>query len=188
MKSLALITIGILAIYASSPAVAAEYKLDFSASNFTPYFGAFIPPTDPVSGNISYTADGPFSQVTSIQSIDLVIDSHAFTLSEIGAESTSSSGGVGNTGTAFFGGTIWGVTGMGFGDRDFSVYASLNPSPFGLLKSGSLSYTTNISGAGWYANTFNYSISAVPEPSVSLILSLGLIPVLALRYRQRRGA
>lgn len=84
-----------LCCFYSVTSLALPFTLTFSASNFGVVAGSDPVPVDPVTGSLVYEASSAAAQITGINSINLTIAGHTYTLAEVGFVSTPSSNLVG---------------------------------------------------------------------------------------------
>jgi hypothetical protein len=161
-------------------ALGATYKASFVANGISSYpvLGGLPPPTNPLSGSITFAAASLGSPISSILAVDLVIGSHSYTVAEVGATVSPFFG----TNSYTFGGLLNGVGSANFGTNDF-WFTSFGEN----TSTGILFYTTPSSLTyGWAADsTVSVSITTVPEPATSAAMVAGLL-ALSLLLRKRR--
>jgi hypothetical protein len=149
--------------------------MQFTASGFGS--GA---PTDPVTGTIVWDAASTTSAITSLSSIDLTIDGHAFSLGETGFTTSGAVRAIGGT-----------VNGVG-------VLSSTLPFDFvivwfgGSLLPSSFAYTSpddppaNLIPGTQHFDFFSITTEvAAPEPASLLLIGLGLA---GLGFSRRKKA
>jgi hypothetical protein len=154
----------------SGQAVAANYKLSFVASGFTPVSA----PANPVTGSITFSAASLGSPITGISALDLTIVDHKYSVSEVGYL---------NNYVGLFevvGGTIGGVETAVSGTNDFVLDIQGTTASYTDVYLG---YSTIVDQTTTWATTnVIVDISAVPEPS-TYILMLGGAGLFCVRKR-----
>ena len=166
----------IASLLGSALANAAIYKIDFTATGFTPtsYFSTPAP-LDPVIGSIVLTTMSSDSPLTSIDMIDLTIGSHSYLPDEIDVVNVGAN-------SYLFGGRVSGVNTIKSGTNDFYLYAVVGQTSF-------MSYTVSgvegIWNSATVATTFTEQAASVPEPSGLALLLAGFAGFGALRLRRR---
>lgn len=80
-----------LCCFYSVTSLALPFNLTFSAFNFVVVAGSDPVPVDPITGSLVYEASSAAGQITAINSINLTIAGHTYTLAEVGFVSTASS-------------------------------------------------------------------------------------------------
>lgn len=172
-------TVGLFLFFGTIPAQAIPIEVNFIAEDFTlsPHSSPFPtdPPTDPVMGTIIYEAASVTANIDSLTSIDLIIDGHHYSISEIGFISPFPSA------RQKIGGTLTEVNGIFSGTDDFWIdwfQDTLIPIWF---------YYTSSSIEGiWFSTTFSsFSVETVPEPATMLLLASGLLGLLGFRRKFR---
>lgn len=164
-------------LFASASAQAADYKLDFTAIDFTS-----IPDGDPapagtsVIGSLVFSAASASDPVTAIKSIDLTIGGHVYTLGEVGFASA------GSMGTAF-GGLASGLFAVNGNTHDFWFQVSQSGAIQNFFYSNESNY--EIWASGGIQSTLT-EVTAVPEPQTYLMLLGGMGLLGAAVRRQRR--
>ena len=160
------------ALLVACGASGATIKVDFTAESFSDVSSSNSPPTDPVSGIILWEAASLNSPIISLTSIDLTIDGHAYSLTEIGFDNTCSIAiCIGGDGPNLS--TVDEIIG---GEDDFLL--AWDPSTLTALE---FAYTTSTSGnelGGFLTTTFSsFSITNVPIPAAAWLFgsALGLL-------------
>lgn len=155
----------ILLLWGTIPAQAIPIEINFTIENFIPRYTSTPPPDDPVIGRILYEAESVTAVIESLTSIDLTIDGHSYSLSEIGSSLFGS--------RQQIGGSSSGLAALATGTDDFRFdwyKETLIPMKF--------SYTSSLHGGFWDSNTFSsFSVTAsspVPEPGSLFLLGSGL--------------
>lgn len=110
MRCITLAFGALVLIAANSSAHAISFTLDFTATGLT-VFGTGSPPTNPVTGVITYDAASLTAPIDSLTSINLTIDGHSYSVGETGFFN--------NGDNSWFGGLINGVTSLNAGTTDF---------------------------------------------------------------------
>jgi hypothetical protein len=150
---------------------AATFYTAFTVTGF-PVSNGNAAPTDPVSGTIFWTAPDIHSDIQSFVSIDLTLDGHQYSTSEIGyfrLGSPTTWNGVG--------GTINVPNGIFNQTDDFYITwdsATLQPLDF--------SYASSLRSGIWTVDTVhqpncfqNFVVAPVPEPGSTSLLLVGLL-------------
>ncbi len=171
----------LLALFAAInvTASAATFSMTFEVTGFQSFTGN-LPPTDPVFGTIVWEAPGIHDPVQSIDSIDMSLAGHTYSVSEIGY--------LNNFGTSMIGGLSEGVDMMLGSTHDFWI--SWNPNT---LAPSDFAYTAARNPGMWSAQGFPpgsfpiFSITEVPEPSSILLIGLALLSIGALHRRRQIG-
>lgn len=162
------VVVTLLAIGAM-PAQANQIEVKFTATKFAGYNGPA--PTDPVSGTIIYEAASPKADIEALISINMMINEHSYSLSEVGFRSLPKYyeiyGLVNRTGIITF--PIPGWT-----KNDFDLgWMKDSLTPTGFTYSSAL-----IDGCAWNTQAFSSftvtDISAVPETTTMVFLVAGL--------------
>jgi hypothetical protein len=145
----------------------ATFSMTFEVTNFRSFNGS-PPPTDPVFGTIIWEAADIHSTVQSIDSINMALGGHKYSLGEIGFLSQA--------GFNVIGGTREGIDMMLDSTDDFSI--SWDPNS---LMASDFAYTSSQLSGMWYTpglppGSFPiFSITQIPEPSCVALLCL--VPV-----------
>lgn len=152
------------------------YKLDFRAEGlkYVTYSGVIKEPFVQ-TGSFIVNADPDLQAINAILSVDLVIDGHAYTTSEIGLLAMGTS-------KFMFGGTLTGLTTIATRTNDFFLEYT-----WGLPQSGYLVYASETSPGTASAFDVSYQLRPVPEPSavVMAIAGLGVAATTARRTMAR---
>jgi len=78
-------TVALALVLGTIPAKAIPIEVNFTIEDFISPFSSTPPPTDPVTGRIIYEAESITAIIDSLTAIDLVIDGHTYSISEIGS-------------------------------------------------------------------------------------------------------
>jgi hypothetical protein len=157
-----LLVVVLMALLAGS-ASAAEYRVNFTAGSFVDLAGTAPPPLTSVSGYFQWSAADATAPIEQLTGTSLSIGGHAFALDELGFENggatTSSIGGNAGGGANF----------ITAGTDDFVLTFDRTGQFYNFIFTVPGAATSWISqGAG------SVLISAVPEPSTSLLALLGV--------------
>lgn len=166
---------GAACLLCSTVAQATVYKLDFTASGFSPGIFSNLPaPQNPVTGSITFTASALGAAVTSIEAVDLFIGGHAYTPIEIGTNFY----GDGYT----FGAKINGVGINRAGNDDFYLILSSSLNVFSYAEDGVFDTWVTRGVTARYTQL----AAVVPEPGSMSILAAGFAGLALLRRRRTR--
>lgn len=164
-----------LALAIPSAASAQSFNVAFSAGNFSPVFNGVPPPVNNVSGNITYSATNFGAPITSIDSIDLSIDGHTFSVAEVGGRY--------QTFAYFFGGLVNGINSIDQASQAPDFILSFLTLPPGNVSSPSFLYTTAEGSDTWRSAALTVVLTPVPEANSAALLLLGLGALVAVRRR-----
>lgn len=156
----------------STAAHATQYRLDFTVGSFTNNFNTLE--RAPIAGSIRFTAETLGAAVTSVDAVDLVIDNHAYTADEIGAELWGSH--------YAFGAREAGIGAVNALTDDFYIYVNGFANDFLFATDTTYLYFGRDIAAVF---TDLDAAAAVPEPGSVPLLAAGL-GCLGLLLRRRR--
>jgi len=165
-------------LFCFSTANAADYEVNFTASNFQ-WGGGGDQPQLIVSGVLLFSAESLYSTIDQITAFDLVIAGHSYAINDIDW--------FGDTMGAAIGGKLNGYSAINSGTDDFY----LNFSYLGDIHSGQLSYATSSSPFGiWssYGDDFQFTVtevSPVPEPGNYAMMLAGALFLGAVNRRRK---
>jgi len=149
--------------------------LDFEATGFAlgSSTGA-IAPTDPVTGSILYEAASTIANIDSLTAISMTIQTHTYSLDEVGFINEGSS----NV-RQCIGGTFNAICNVGGRSNDFRIrwdQDTLDPIDF--------AYSTGTVDS-WATSTFaSFSITAVPIPPAFFLFGSGLLGLVGMAGRK----
>lgn len=166
----------VICLLATSSLSGATFLMRFEVTNFSSLNGN-PPPTDPIIGTIMWEATGIRDPNLSIQSINMTIDGHSYSVGELAYEPDS-----------YYDNAIIGggpaARNMPFGADDFWIRwdhaDTLLPYDF--------AYVSSKTPGMWYTSWFgpnspdSFSIIEVPEPSAAALF-LSMMPWLFFRRR-----
>lgn len=173
----------------TSSASAVTMRLEFDASDFYDGVGSTEPPTNHVHGVFTYRLRADGYTIDSVSSVSLTIDTHTYSVAEVGSlshghETFDLIGGLAGT----FMNTDPNV--VGIGENDFWVMFERSP-PFGSLLS--MIYATSTSGGIYVARASSYEITELSEvplpPALPLFATaLGVMGLLGWSRKRKRAA
>jgi hypothetical protein len=159
----------------AAPARAITVELDFTAVDFPP--GS---PNTSLTGRFTYQAASLTSPLTSLTSVDLTIDGHAYTLGEVGA--------VSGPDDQLIGTTIEGVGTVESGVNSFAFSYTLStgspneqPFDYGAVSNPDIAETFTYS----QFSVRSVSSMAAPEPATWSLLLIGFLGAGGLAVRRR---
>jgi hypothetical protein len=187
ISKILIVTLAVGAFALGNPtARAGTFTMQFTASDFMNLAGNGVaPPTDPLTGMITYEAVGISDPILSFDSVDLTIDGHSYSPSDFGFYMDNSSP---NNQVGVLTG---GVTGINNHTDDFTIvwnFQTLNPVE--------VLYSSSQRDGIFLSTTFSNSsigssvVSQVPEPSTMALffLSGGMVLCLKNRLGNKRQA
>jgi len=144
------------------------FNVSFTAAGF----GAGAP-QDPVSGSFEFTAASATSAITALDSVNLTIAGHVYTLGEVGFSNGSHT---------LIGGTLNTPNAISSNTTDFWIrWTTASDAPLDFI------YSTAGVNDFFSGSLRTFSITAVPEPaSLALLLGAGPFLVPALLRRRKR--
>ncbi len=162
---------------AASDVYANQYRLDFSAYNFSSIFGSAPAPDDPVAGSFIFSALSPIATISALHSISINIDGHQYLANEVGT--------VFNAGFFTVGGISSGVTVIYTNGHMPDFALSYFPRGLGAESFLAMLYTTTAGTGGWVSSSGTAILSSVPEPTRLSIMLGGLGAILGISVWKR---
>jgi len=168
---------------ATVPAQAIPIKVSFTATSFTPYIGTFVP-QETVTGAFDYNAPSVTSDaVTSLNSVNLTIDGHTYTLADVAASAVPGEAGLLDIGGGAGGGPLAVTSNT---DDFFMGYYPGSDTPVDFV------YAIPGTNNTWTSSTFSQfsvaadAVAAAPEPASWLICLTGITGLgLFVAHRRR---
>jgi len=158
---------------------ALPFMLTFTASSFEPVFDN-SPPSDPISGSLVFQAQSLTGPITGVDSINLTIAGHTYTVGEIGFD--------GSGGANLVGGLPSGANGVGSaGPDDFALVWQQADSAFSFFSFHVASSEENLFQTRTGSVSITASPTAISSPPPLALLTVGLLAWgLCVRCRELR--
>ena len=175
----ACVGLAMMGMAGTAKAIPIELVFDFDMND------AAVPPADPWTGTIIYSAASTTAPITSLFSIDMIVQGHTYTVGELSfgvifGDANYIAGALGTGGPTFPG------FNMVSGANDFRiVWDSLTGIPL-------LSQNTTLTAPGFSCcftplSTTEFSLTEAPEPSTLALFATGLALLAFIGWRRRRS-
>ena len=162
-------------ILCTASAQAADFRLDFTATNFgVPLFGSGPAPFNLATGHIVFSADTLSSDWTEVIDFDLTVGSAHYKLSDVGVELFADG--------AYIGGLLSAANGVQLGTDDFlaSFHTTQSSQNFWF------GYSSKEEKGFWSAQDIKQTVTAIPEPETYAMMLGGLALLGAVARRKAK--